>query len=208
MSKGAILILLIIAFGFCFAPKADGAVVTISIEAVVDTVEDEGNYLEGQILPGNIITGYYTYESTTPDTNPEDPVLGNYWHYSPPAGVFLTVGGFNFYTDNTNTNFRIVIRDNTPSDDIYGFESTVNLPLPNGTIVDEIYWSLKDYTASVLSSDLLPTTAPNLNQWDENLLSINGEKGTFGIGAHVISAVPEPATLLLFSFGITFLRKK
>jgi hypothetical protein len=60
--------------------------VTIYIEAVVDSVGDSGNYLEGKISPGDIITGYYTYESTTPDSNPSVS-LGRYEHHTPPRYI-------------------------------------------------------------------------------------------------------------------------
>jgi hypothetical protein len=65
----------------------DGYPVTIYIEAVVDSVQDSGNYLEGKISPGNLITGYYTYESTTPDSEPL-PTHGRYEHSTPPPWHF------------------------------------------------------------------------------------------------------------------------
>jgi len=100
-----------------------------------------GNYLEGKINPGDTITGYYTYESTTADSSPSDPVQGNYWHYSTPAGIYLTAGGFDFQTDTSNVKFNVFIRNNNMSgDDIYGVESWNNLNLHNGTLVDFIYW--------------------------------------------------------------------
>jgi len=174
--------------------------VTIYIEAEVDSVEDDDNYLEGQINPGSLITGFYIYESTTPDSSPTDPVQGNYWHYYPPAGLFLTVGGFDFMTDPCDVEFNVFIRNNNPNDDIYGVDSLNNLPLSNGTIVDAIYWSLKDHTASVFSSDALPTTAPSLDQWDENLLRLRTDR-IFLIDAHVTSAIPEPTTFVLFGLS-------
>ena len=47
---------------------AQAALVTIQIEAVVDSVDDLFGYLEGNITPGDIITGSYTYDLSTPDT--------------------------------------------------------------------------------------------------------------------------------------------
>jgi len=205
MSKGAILILLIIAFGFCFAPKADGAVVTISIEAVVDTVEDEGNYLEGQILPGNIITGYYTYESTTPDTNP----LTDYavYYQNPPlACVSFTVNGLLFRSNPDALDYRIAISNGYELIDSYSLRSKNNFPLSDGTLVQDIYWLLVDDTANAIETDALLTTAPVLSDWPSNNLRIEGDR-TFLIDAHVTSAVPEPGTIVIFCLGGLFLRK-
>ncbi len=188
-------------------PLAKAYPVTIAIEAVVDSVDDDDNYLEGQINIGDIITGYYTYESTTPDSSPDDSVQGNYWHYSPPAGVSLTLDGFDFLTDPANVEFCVGIRNNNLSgDDVYSIGSYNNLALSNGTLVEAIWWQLNDHTGSALSSDALPTTPPILGQWQANVLTLETDR-TFLITAHVTSAIPEPVTLLLFGLGGLLLRK-
>jgi len=198
--------------GLIFRPTpTEAALITIEIEAVVDSVQDEGNYLEGKIGVGDIITGFYVYESTTPDSSPLDPVQGNYWDYDAPAGIALTVGGFNFMTDPFNVAFHVAIRNDIPTGrgDVYSIGSSNNLPLSNGTPVESIWWQLNDYTGAALSSDALPTKFPFLGDWQANLLVIEGVPrwAFFGIKAHVTSAIPEPATLLLLSFGGLFLRK-
>jgi hypothetical protein len=60
-----------IAFWLVFsAGPARAALITIEITAEIDSVSDPYGHLEGNINVGDIITGTYTYESTTPDTNP------------------------------------------------------------------------------------------------------------------------------------------
>jgi hypothetical protein len=191
------------------ASPANGYPVTIYIEAVVDSVQDSGYYLEGKISSGNLITGYYIYESTTPDSSPADPVVGHYYHYNPPAGVSLTVGGFDFKTNPTNVNFLLGIGNNGPSgNDIYWFTSYNNVPLSNGTLVDSIVWQLDDPTGNALSSDTLPTTPPVLDDWQSIVgLRLEGDR-TFLVNAHITSAVPEPATFLLLSLSGIMLRKR
>ena len=205
-----IMIAVIFALAFC-VPSARAALITIEITAEVDSVRDEDNYLEGRINPGDIITGTYTYESTTPDSNPSSTVEGHYWHYAPPAGVSLTAGGFNFTTDPSNVEFLVLIANNSSSGaDIYTFCSYNNLPLSNGVSIDYIYWELKDATTTALSSKALPTTPPILDNWQSNRLSLlpdPREYRSFGIEAHVTSAIPEPGTILLFALGALFLRK-
>jgi len=197
----------------CVRP-ANAELITIQIEAEVTYVEDNGpgdGWLEGKIIPNeSIITGYYIYESTTPDSSPLDQIQGNYWHFSPPAGVFLTVGGFDFITDPCDVEFNMFIRNNNPSgDDIYGFDSLNNMPLPNGSIVDAIYWQLNDHTASALLNDALPLMAPSLTQWQDNVLVIAGDRTyDYGIHARVTSAIPEPATLFLLAAGAILLKSK
>jgi hypothetical protein len=195
--------------GLIFWPRGtQAALITIQIKAVVDSVQDEGNYLEGKIGVGDIITGFYVYESTTPDSSPLDPVQGNYWHYAPPAGIALTVGGFNFMTDPFNVAFHVALRNNDLSgDESYWLASSKNLALSNGTSVDNIVWLLNDSTANVFSTDALPQTPPLLANWKWNVLDVYADR-KYGIRGHVTSAIPEPACIILISIGGLFLRKR
>jgi len=200
--------ILAVALLLAVALPVQATLITIEIEAIVDAVEDSGNYLEGQISPGYIITGSYVYESTTLDSNPSSSV-GDYQHYTSPYGIFLSVGGFNFETDLTNVNFVLEVVNDYPSGDNYLLRSYNNLALSNGTLVEHITWQLDDSTGSALSSDVLPTSPPVLDNWQSmNDLSLYGERAGWGIDATVTSAVPEPSTILLFAFGSMLLRKR
>ncbi|MHC4333592.1 MAG: PEP-CTERM sorting domain-containing protein [Planctomycetota bacterium] len=197
--------MLLIAAGVCSlalqSQRADATLITIAIEAEVDYVEDLGNYLEGRINPGDIITGTYTYDSSTSDSSPLDPIVGHYYHYAPPAGVSLSVGGLTFTADPANVEFLVgIVNDNQAGHDIYWIHSYNNVPLLSGASVDQISWQLNDPTATVFSSDSLPTTAPILGQWQDNILRIESDRA-YIIDAHVTSAVPEPTTILLLVLG-------
>jgi len=209
MKNTIISVMAIVAFGF-FLPNAQAELIIINITATVDIVNDFGNYLEGKIHVGDTITGSYTYESTTPDSEPALKV-GDYWHYALPAGVSLTVGGFEFRTNPSNVSFLVEVVNDYPTGDDYGYISYNNLPLSNGTLVDYISWHLHDTTGTALSSDSLPATAPKfLSQWQYNDLILEGEHSGYGIDATVTSAevIPEPATILLFAVGTILFRKR
>ena len=195
---------------FC-AAESRAELITINLSATVNYVEDIGNKLGGKINVGSTITGSYTYESTTPDSSPSDPTQGNYWYYSSPAGIFLTVGGFNFGTNPDYVNFLVSIGNNASGQDNYLVRSYNNSPLSNGALVGNIDWQLDDHTATVFSSDVLPVTKPVLDQWQTNVLSIyGGGADDFFIDADVTSVeiVPEPATILFLTMGALILKRR
>jgi len=210
-----IIFLLLLIFGF-YVPAANAEQIEIRIAATVYNMFDDGNFLGGKITNGSIIIGSYTYESTTQDSSLSDPTQGNYWHYSSPAGIFLTTGGFNFNTNSDNINFLVSIGNNASGQDNYLVRSYNNLPLSESVGVGGISWQLDDYTATVFSSDALPTNVPILNQWQLNDLTIDGGGwqgetwNGYGIHAEVTSAelVPEPGTLLLLTLGTFAIRKR
>ena len=203
--------LIVAAVMFAAAQPAAASLITIDIEAVVDSVDDPDGWLEGKINPGDIITGSYTYESSTGDSNPSESV-GDYEHFSPPAGIWLSVGGFDFETDAADVDFLLEILNDVISGglhDGYIIRSYSNLPLYTGVSVDHISWVLSDYTASALPNDGLPAIAPILTQWESIYgLRLHGERGGYIVDAHVTSAIPEPSTTLLLLLGIVLLRNK
>lgn len=207
-----IILLAAVGMVFCGLP-VNGALITIGIEAEVDDVHDADNYLEGRINVGDLITGSYTYDTDTPDSNPL-PGVGDYEYFAYPSGFSLSVGGLDFMTDPANTDFLIEIVNNFPGD-AYSVISYRNLALSDATSVNNISWGLRDYSASAtaISSIDLPTTAPVLDDWPTNFLDIGGgprSRVGFSFSAHVTSAVviPEPTTILLVGMGgLIFVRR-
>lgn len=194
--------------------SAQAALITIQIEAVVDSVHDESDVFGGQINIGDIITGTYIYDSGTPYTIV--PEYGHWYrHTESPYGMFLSAEGFLFETDSENVNFTIGVKDdysgpfNTHYDEFIA-TSYNNLSLDGGVSVSLIEWNLSDSSAQALSNMNLPLIAPLLSDWDFNCLSISGAGNIFNIESHVTSAIliPEPCTILLFGLGVLLARKR
>jgi len=183
--------------------------IPIAINAEVTSVWENLGALEGRVNVGDLITGVYVYDSATPDSYPDSSKnLGLYEHYTSPAGITLTIGGFVFMTDPANVDFSIYIINDPPVagglQEGYDIESRNNLPLPNGVLVGGISLSLRNYAGDVLSSDTLPTTAPVLDDWDQGgELAVGGIGRSFVIQGRLTSMVliPEPATLMFMSLG-------
>jgi len=207
MKKAAAIIITVLLLANGSPVQAE--IITIAIEATVDWVDDQDNYLEGNITHGDIITGTYTYDSDTPDSEPASTV-GDYWHYNSPFGISLSVGGFDFRTDPCNVNFIIeILNDHSISeDDGYLLMSYNNLDLSNGVPVDNISWQLDDYSGQAISSTVLTTSAPVLGDWDQPVGLILDSDRRFMVRADVTSAVviPEPASIILFGLGAVLAR--
>ena len=183
--------------------------ITIAISGQVTKVSDQYNNFGGQISIGDVITGTYTYHSTTFDSDPASD-MGVYDDYVSPAGMTLTVSGVVFETDTHNIDLYIGVNNDAHLEDKLNIASNHNLPLSNGMLVQHIIWQLDDPTSTALSSDALPLTAPDLTKWNSNVLNISTDRN-FGITATITSAVivPEPCSiLLLLAGGIVFHKQK
>jgi hypothetical protein len=201
---------LLFGVGVLCAPlqHADAEPITIAFDARVELVEDAGGFLGGAIAVGDRISFVYTYDSTTPDTNPLPPV-GDYWHTTSPFGIRLTVNGLEFHTDPNDVSFLVEIVNDHYATDNYllrsynnVFDVSVPSPHPGSVLENHISWQLDDPTATALSSTSLPTERPVLADWQSifglDIFSQNGGN-FFLIRAHV---VPEPSTCWLLGTGL------
>ncbi len=202
MKKYAIISILAV---ILLAGFVNAEIVQINIEAEVTSVDDSGNYLEGNINVGDTITGYYIYDTETPDSNPSESV-GDYYS----GGIYLSCNGLDFRTDQNNSNFKVTILNDHTGVDAYGIKSDNNLSSINGVILNRIYWGLQDIDCLYFDSTNLIDYAPDLSAgWEFNDLDITSDRN-FSIRGEVTSAtkVPEPSTILLFGLSSLFLKRK
>jgi hypothetical protein len=163
---------------------------TILIKAKVTAVDDPSNLLGGTIHKGSKITGSYTYNKNTPDSN-TFPEVGDYMHTTSPYGITLSSKGLTFQTDPNDVQFLVELVNDYNGLDNYLLRSYNNLPLPNGVSVDHIAWQLDDPTMTALSSASLidAPVPPVLKKWEDPFgLTIEGtgpNGDTFFIRAHV-----------------------
>jgi len=177
------------------AVAASDSSITIALTATVETVDDSGNLLGGAIQPGDTITGTYTYNGATSNTN-SLPYFGDYWHTTAPYGVSLKVDGLVFETDPQNVSFLVEIANNYIGRDGYLIRSYNNRPLSNGVRVTHIAWYLDDPSGTALKSVDLPRTAPRLSNWQSTFgLALEGSNSSspwdgysFFVRAHVTQA--------------------
>lgn len=210
-----IVILLFLVPAICQA-----TVIQIGFAGLVDSINDPYNLLENGVQEGASISGFYIYDSETPDSWPLVISAGSYLHTTTPYGISATIGGLTFQTDPTDVDFRIGITNGSEGD-LYIVSSYSNLELDNGLIVSSIGMRFDNFSGTVFSSDALPQIPLDLSQWQYNYFGIHGggypsppiegnKTVPFSINGHVDSVwlIPEPATMLLLCLGGLLLRKR
>jgi len=168
--------------------------ITINISATVDWVDDTGNALDGQMNVGDVITGTYTYDNTTPDVEPLL-MYGIYPHATGTGEMSIAANGLTLKTDPnpTESPFSMEIYDDFT--DIYRVVSHINLPLSTGARLDFMAIDLYDPTGQTNSSDALPVTAPDLSLYDFSDLhgyGVSADGTPFNFVAKIGSLSIEP----------------
>lgn len=162
---------------------------TINLTAVVDIVDNPNGLTLGDIAPGDVITGSYTYNPQTKDADSSVEV-GFYPHTQQPYGIQLDLGSFSVQTEPENVDFQITITNNQNGSDNYQVTSFNNIGTEPGPGVQTISWHLTDPTQSALSNAALKKTPPVLSSWQSSQLDVIGRvDADYVIRSHVTQAV-------------------
>jgi hypothetical protein len=158
----------------CNSAGADD--VKVNITARVSDVYDPENILGGQVLPGQIFTGYYNYDSSAPPDGSGAPNEGRYQMMGTMASVKLAHGALVFETDVPNVFAELNIVTNEPNDgsDWFNLFYQNNKPLNNGSAVDGVYIRFYDNSGQAPHTTALPTTAPTLQLYSERSVQVWG----------------------------------
>jgi hypothetical protein len=173
--------------------SANCAQIRIEITATVSLVDDPDNLLENRVAPGDIITGFYTYNSFAVDSNPL-PEVGDYSYNTEPNGIRLNVNGLRFGTNPMDVDFLLEVVNNYENLDNYvviSYNNFFAVSAMGEFVTNTIDWQLDDPTQTALSSATLPRTAPVLSNWQSIFgLSISSTgDDSFLIRANVTSAL-------------------
>jgi hypothetical protein len=208
-ARNLVLVVVVLAL---WGMSASAAIIEIGLTAEITYIDPYDEWLNEQFDIGDIITGSYTYDSSTPDSLPSTQHNALYWHYDPPFGVYLNANNWVFQTDPEDVQFLVAVANRTGGDN-YLIRSLRNLHLSNGFAVSYITWQLDDFSGTALSSTDLPTTPPLLKDW-EQVYGLTVQFGSSPWGGPIIRGmvtsvwlVPEPSTLLLIILGSLVLVK-
>jgi hypothetical protein len=163
-----------------------------TFRGTISEVEGEGVF-DGSITNGAAFEGFYVFDSTAADTDPE-PTVGDYQFTNSAFGVVVKIGNYVFRTNPQHVDF-LIETVNRPEDDSYLFRSYNNV-CSQPVFIDHIAWQLDDYTGAALTNDFLPLFPPNLAAWQNEFgLSISGGYDTFFLIGTVNSVNEVPAVI-------------
>ena len=169
--------------------------VTVNVTARVSSVFDSGNILGGQVVPGQVFTGRYVYDTSAPRYL-EAPNFARYNQQGAMASTRLALGSLAFESDSpplTWAEMRILANAPNAGWDQLFMNYQGNRTLANGATVQSIDFMFTDPSGQMPHTIDLPATAPNLQGYEQKQIQIQG-----GLNSnwYTVSFQIETATLL------------
>ena len=188
------------------AGSVGATLITFEFEGQVNRVDDTVNNIQsGSISVGDYMSGSFTIDTTSPDTNPDDPETGSYVMDSSLVDFRFNFNGDSLSQTSPDFEFHVVAR-NTLGD----FNQQVIAVAENdfdsiwGWTPEYMIMGIYNHTSLVLENDYIPTDI-DLSQWDGGSWRIAGGGTKLTGSIDVISRtapVPEPATIFLFGTSL------
>ena len=183
-----LLVALLAALG---AAQSRAAPVRIDFVGTVTFIDDGTCQCLIGVSYGGTATGYYVYEHPWPDAD-SSATRGSFVYKQPPARIVLKVGDHEFVSDTAVDSFEIVI--NNGGSDVYHVIGGGGVDARHTNLLFLLLtFRLFDSSATAISSDSLPTSAPDLTSWDVNTMWILGD---FQIKVTVTDIVGVPTAVL------------
>ncbi len=176
--------------------SASASQVTWSFRGEITRVDDTDGFLEGQIQAGDAYSGSFTFDTNTPDANPDDPRRGLY--NNAVTSVEGDVAG-RVFVPRAGTPANIVVFNDLFGDDRYhanGGVSFLDLSMTFSL-------NLIDHDQTALSSDLLPRDPPEITAFSNRQFALRGTGSPrVDIIGEIAFLAPEPTSLALLAGGI------
>jgi hypothetical protein len=197
-------LLAFIVCGFLYPEGPHAALLTYDFEGTVDNAPSTYPFSSGQI-----ITGSFTYDSSTADGTPADPVNGNY--YSVMTSLSFSLGSYVGGTDGSGVS-QIRLVNNSPGtgfSDYWISLTTVTAPNVNGASLQTIELLLQDPQALALTNKALGPITP-FPAWRTSIFQLafrDSFNSSSVVEGHLTSLapVPLPAAAILFPSGLGLL---
>ncbi len=176
------------------APAATMAFdVTFGFTGVVTDVDAA---LAVEFSPGEVIVGSYTFESTTADSDPGDPVFGIYDNAI--TTFTATFGGDYTVTQGLDNDIFV---GNGFNDSYSVFLTNPTAPTVAGLNLGALFITLVDTDSAVFASDALPLTPPDLSAFEVNVSGTvffdDPDNKSMNFALTSLTLIPEPTAILV-----------
>jgi hypothetical protein len=174
-------------------PPCLAANITVEVTARVSSIYDPGNVLGGQIRIGQEGSGRYSYDTSVPDSLQYSSWQASYPQSASQLSATFTLVPFTVESDAGSPYWWASVdvydyQPNMGASDYVRVISGPPKPLP-GIDSSQLMFQFADYNGSVLSSDALPATAPNLQSFPWSQGYFSGSRGSdyFEIRADMVT---------------------
>lgn len=164
-----------------------------TFRGTVTSLADGAFVLDSSITNGATFEGFYIFETSALDSNP-DTTVGDYQYTNSALGIVVKVGNYVFRTNPQHVDFLIEVV-NRPDGDNYLLRSYNNV-CSQPLMVDHIAWQLDDPAGLALTNQALPLVTPTLGNWQSVFgLTISGGCNSFFLRGNVSSVAEAPAVI-------------
>jgi hypothetical protein len=179
---------------------ADAGLITWQFSGVMDNVSSDFGDFPDAIEPGTPFSGTFTFDTSTPDSDTENPRTGAYPNSVTAVSGFL--GDMAFVgSDSLASEFFVHDRPAGLDNDGFGV-SISNVWFPIIDVSYRLQFSVADIDGSMLSDDGLPLHPPDITAPDlRSRMTFFRDPGPGAAGGPVNVLIPEPSTLALLIFG-------
>ncbi|MCH7871206.1 MAG: PEP-CTERM sorting domain-containing protein [Planctomycetes bacterium] len=185
------------------ALPASAGLVTWEFEGVVTSFLDGNNLLGGSVSVGTPFSGSFTFDTTTPDSQPSNAVLGVY------ENAVVSLDGIlagNVFSSLDSLN--MVIRNDSPL--TVGVLDSLRLSGQAALAGEALYVTLEisDADGAIFSSDSMPLVPPSLEALERADFMLSAQDLFIGVRGDLTALVPEPGTLGMLVFGAIMIFKR
>jgi|GEM_PF-1077636 len=206
MNRRSVLVLVAVGLVLGFGQRpAHAGLVTWDFGGEIRDIVDADGILGGAINVGTPFSGSFTFDSTTPDSDPENASLGVY--DGAVTAVSGQIGDHTFFeSDDFGSEIQVRSTISGEEDHDFGLFAS-DISFPDFNAVFDLSLFIKDFDGLTIRTDALPLFPPDLASSSPSM-TFTLDPGRTAFVGELTALVPEPSSLALLAFGSLVLLKR